>query len=172
MDSKNLNILQKIIVIVIAAIAAFFYISIMKNTDEAGGSIDGMLRFTYIILVIALIGTVLVWLKDILLHPKKLIQTLIFVGIFVLIVLFAKYGLASNEPVQYANGMKIDGNTSNWVDTGLFTFYILAAIAILLMFLSPVLSLVSGNGSNASDVIEEEYNDNEEINEADIEDEE
>ncbi len=158
MDSKTLNLIQKIIVVVIALIAAIYYISIMKAGEGETGSIDGMLRFTYIILVIALIGTVLVWLKDLIMHPKKLMQTLIFVGVFVVIVLFAKYGLASDEAVQYSNGMKIDANTSNWVDTGLFTFYILAVIAILLMFLSPVFSMFSGGKSTA---VAEEFSGNE-----------
>ncbi len=154
MESKTLSLLQKVIVGVIAVIAAFFYVSIMKNTEEAGGSIDAMLRFTYIILVIALIGTLLVWLKDIISHPKKLMQTLIFVGLFALIVLIAKFALASNQAVDYYPNIHVDAATSNWVDTGLYTFYILAAAAILLMFLSPVLSLLGGGSSNTSSVEE------------------
>jgi len=156
MESKTLSLLQKVIVGVIAVVAAYFYISIMKNTEEAGGSIDAMLRFTYIILVIALIGTLLVWLKDILSNPKKLMQTLIFVGLFALIVLIAKFALASNQAVDYYPNIHVDATTSNWVDTGLYTFYILAVAAILLMFLSPVLSLMGGGSSKVSDSYEEE----------------
>jgi len=157
MNSKTLSLIQKIIVIAIAAIAAFFYISIMKNTEEAGGSIDSMLKFTYFILVLALIGTVLVWLKDIISHPKKLMQTLIFVGLFALVVLIAKFVLASKEAVDFTPTLHVDAKTSNWVDTGLYTFYILGAVAILLMFLSPVLSaLGAGNKSVATTTVEEE----------------
>jgi len=148
MESKTLSLIQKIIVVVIALIAAFYYISIMNSTNEDTGSIDGMMRFTYIILVIALIGTVLVWLKDLIMHPKKLVQTLVFAAIFLIIILFAKYGLASNSPEHYANGISINATTSNWVDTGLYTFYILAVIAILLMILSPVFTLMGAGKSN------------------------
>jgi len=169
MNSKTLSLIQKIIVIVIAVIAAFFYINIMKNPEEAGGSIDGMLRFTYFILVLTLIGAALVWLKDILSNPKKLMQTLIFVGLFALVVLVAKYMLASNQPVDFSSKLHIDANTSNWVDTGLYTFYILAAVAILLMFLSPVLSLMGG-GHKAVEAVEEVFEDDDDDNVEEIED--
>ncbi len=155
MDSKTLSLFQKIIVGVIAAIALYFYISIMRNTEEADGSIDGMLRFTYVVLALALIASVIVWLKDIITNPKKLMQTLVFVGLFALVVLIAKYVLASNEPVDYYPNIHVDANTSNWVDTGLYTFYILGFIAIALMFLSPVLSLIGSGGSSSSSAVEE-----------------
>ena len=156
MNSKTLSLIQKIIVVVIAAIAAFFYISIMKNTEEAGGSIDSMLRFTYVILVLALVGTVLVWFKDIISHPKKLMQTLVFVGLFALVVLIAKFVLASKEAVDFSPTLHVDANTSNWVDTGLYTFYILGALAILLMFLSPVLSMLGGGSKSVAAEVEQE----------------
>jgi len=158
MDNKTLSLIQKIIFIVIAAIAAYFYIMILINKedpDALSAPLNGMLRFTYVILVLTLVGAALVWLKDIITHPKKLMQTLIFVGLFALVVLVAKYALASNEPVKYSPSLSIDANTSNWVDTGLFTFYILAGIAILLMILSPVLSIMgSGNRKIVHETVE------------------
>ena len=149
MENK-INLILKIIVGVIAIIALYFYVSIMKNPEEAGGAIDSMLRFTYVVLVLALIATILVWLQDIISHPKKLMQTLVFVGLFALVVLIAKYALASNEAVDYYPNIHVDAHTSNWVDTGLFTFYILAFAAIALMFLSPVLSLLGGGSTKAT----------------------
>jgi len=158
MNSKTLSLIQKIIVIVIAVIAVFFYVKIMKNPEEAGGYIDNMLRFTYVVLALALLGTVLVWIKDIVTNPKNLMQMLVYLGLFALVVLIAKFVLASNEPVVYGSKLKIDAETSNWVDTGLYTFYILAVIAILLMLLSPVLSLVGG-GHKAVEAVEEVFED-------------
>jgi uncharacterized membrane protein YhaH (DUF805 family) len=158
MDTKSLSIIQKVIIGIIAVIAAFFYISIMKN-EEAGGAINGMLYFTYFVLGVTLLGTILVWFKDILMHPKKLKQTGIFDALFLLIVVIARY-FASDKGVRYSNGLEIDANTSKWVDTGLFTFYILAAVAILLMFLSPVLPMIGGKNNN--EVVEEEIIENEE----------
>ncbi len=162
MDNKTLSLLQKIIVGIIAIVALYFYVSIMRNTEEADGSIDAMLRFTYVVLVLALIATVLVWLKDIVSHPKKLMQTLIFVGLFALVVLIAKFGLASNEAVDYYPNIHVDANTSNWVDTGLYTFYILGFAAIALMFLSPVLSLISGGSASATSDEEAEFEEEDE----------
>ena len=165
MNNKSLNLIQKLIFIVIAAIAAYFYIMILINKEDTkalSAPLNGMLNFTYVILVLTLVGAVLVWLKDIITHPKKLMQTLIFVGLFALVVLIAKYALASNKAVTYSPSLSIDANTSNWVDTGLYTFYILAAIAILLMFLSPVFSLIGGGTSKAVQEVEEEILEDEE----------
>ena len=163
MNDKKISLIEKIIVGVIAIIALFYYISIMKNTEDASGAIDGMLRFTYVILVLTIVATVWVWLKEIITHPAKLKQTFLFVGLFAVVVLIAKYVLASSEPVTYYPNIHVDANTSNWVDTGLYTFYILAFVAIALMFLSPVLSFVAEKKSlGQEEELIEEGDDNKE----------
>jgi len=151
MKDKNLTLINKIIVGVIAIIGVILYFMIMKDPDNADGIINTMLRFTYLVLAFAVIVSVLVWFKEMLSHPAKLKQTVIVTVIFLAIVLFAKYVLASNQPVHYFPNIDVDAKTSNWVDTGLYSFYILGTIAVLLMFLSPVLSMFgSGNGSSSN----------------------
>ena len=153
MNSK-ITLINKIIVGIIAVIGLIFYIMIMKDSDNAGGAIDGMLKFTYFVLLIAVLASIWVWLKEMVSHPGKLKQTAIVTIIFLLIVAIAKYGLASNKAEHYYPNIDVDPVTSNWVDTGLYTFYILGTIAVLLMFLSPVLSAI---GQKRAAALEEEY---------------
>lgn len=150
MENKKINLITKIIVGIIAVVGLIFYIMIMQNPDNADAAIDYMLNFTYIVLGFAVLLTFWVWLKELLSHPQKLKETAIVSIIFLGIVLFAKYVLASNQPEHYYPNINIDATTSNWVDTGLYTFYILGAIAVLLMFLSPLLSKLADSGSKSS----------------------
>lgn len=150
MENKKITLITKIIVGIIAVVGLIFYIMIMQNPDNADTAIDYMLNFTYIVLGFAVLLTFWVWLKELLSHPQKLKETAIVSIIFLGIVLFAKYVLASNQPEHYYPNINIDATTSNWVDTGLYTFYILGAIAVLLMFLSPLLSKLAESGSKSS----------------------
>jgi len=155
MKDKKLTLINKIIVGVIAIIGVILYFMIMKDADNASGIIDTMLRFTYFVLAFAVFVSVLVWFKEMLSHPAKLKQTVIVTVIFLAIVFFAKYVLASNQPVHYFPNIDVDAKTSNLVDTGLYTFYIFGTIAILLMFLSPVLTMLgSGSSSNRKNMEE------------------
>ena len=159
---KKISLINKVIVGIIAVLGLVFYILIMtKEKEEAKGSIDIMLKYTYIILVITILASLWVWIKEMISHPEKLKQTAIFSGLFLVIVAFAKFVLASNKPAHYYPHIDVDANTSNWVDTGLYTFYILGVIAVLLMFLSPVLSGV-GAKKTVVEQYEEEYEEEEE----------
>jgi len=147
MEEKKLILFLKGLVGVIALVAAFFFVKILGNPDDANGAINGMLRFTYIIFILTLIVAVVVWFKEIVTHPKILKQTLIFAGLFAVIVLVARFVFASDKEVRYGPTTFADASTSGWVDTGLYMFYILGAIALLTMFLSPLLgSLGSPKG--------------------------
>ena len=157
MENKSLSLTNKIIVGIIAVIGLIFYIMIMKDTEDAGGYIDGMLKFTYAVLAFTLLASVWVWFKEMLSHPEKLKQTALVTVLFLVIVAIAKYVLASNQPAHYKPNINVDAATSNWVDTGLYTFYILGTIAVLLMFLSPVLSGIGMGKNKASEEYEEEY---------------
>ncbi len=155
--NNKITLINKIIVGIIAVIGLIFYIMIMKDSDNAGGAIDGMIKFTYFVLLIAVLASIWVWLKEMISHPEKLKRTAIVTIIFLAIVAIAKYVLASNEAEHYYPNIDVDAVTSNWVDTGLYTFYILGTIAVLLMFLSPVLSLAGEKRTGSVEEYEEEY---------------
>jgi uncharacterized membrane protein len=163
MENKTLNLINKIIVGVIAVVGTILYFMIMKDPDNADGIIDTILNFTYFVLAFAVIVSVWVWFKEMLSHPEKLKQTAIVTVIFLAIVLFSKYVLASNQPAHYYPNINVDATTSNWVDTGLYTFYILGTIAVLLMFLSPVLSMIGGGNGSSNDEEQEEYEEGMEV---------
>jgi len=147
------NVINKILVGIIAVIGLIFYIMIMRDPDNASGSIDLMLRFTYFVLGITVLVSIWVWIKEMMSHPEKLKQTALIIILFLLVVAIAKFVLASKESVTYYPNIHVDANTSNWIDTGLFTFYILGILAVLLMFLSPVLSMFAGKGSTSSEEV-------------------
>ena len=156
MESKTLKSIGLGIIGIIAVIALFFFIPIIRNPHDSDSAINGMITFTKFVLIFAIIIAAFVWVKDIVTHPKKLMQSVISAGIFLLVVLIAKYALASNKSVDFGK-LHVDAGTSNWIDTGLYTFYILGAVAVLLMFISPVLSMFAPNATaNAVGEIEEE----------------
>ncbi len=151
MENKTIKYLRTALVLIIALLAGLFFVKILTNTgdgemnDALQGAINGMFYVTYIVFAVTAVMAVLVWFAELFTSKKKMLEFLISAGLFLLVILIAKYALASNEPVTYNSNLKIDASTSNWIDTGLFTFYILAVIAILSAFLSPILtSFVSG----------------------------
>ncbi len=153
MENKTLKLVRNGLVLVIALIALFFFIKVASNKDDLTGdafqgAMNGMLYFTYIVLAAATLMAVFIWFAEMFTHPKKLVEFLISAGLFLFVVLIAKFALASNQAVQYSDKLKISASTSNWVDTGLYTFYILAVIAILAMILSPLLTGFGAWGSN------------------------
>jgi len=156
MENKTISLTNKIIVGLIALIGLVLYILIMKDPDNAGSAINAMLNFTYFVLALAVLVSLWVWFKEMLTQPGKLKETAIVTIIFLVIVAIAKYGLASNQPAHYYPNINVDASTSNWVDTGLYTFYIMGTIAILVMFLSPVLSMIASGSRDSSEVYEDE----------------
>jgi len=63
-------------------------------------------------------------------------KTLISVGVFLAIIIIS-YVLADSTPMQLPDeGGMLSESGSKWVGTGLYTFYILAVVAILLMVFS------------------------------------
>ncbi len=163
MENKTISLTNKIIVGLIALVGLVLYIMIMKDPDNADSAINAMLNFTYFVLGFAVLVSLWVWFKEMLTQPGKLKETAIVTIIFLIIVAIAKYGLASNQPAHYYPNINVDAATSNWVDTGLYTFYILGTIAVLVMFLSPVLSMVASGSKSSSEAYEEEEEEIEEV---------
>jgi predicted ABC-type exoprotein transport system permease subunit len=153
---KNTKYIQMAIVGVLAIIALTFFVLIAKDVDNAGGAIDGFITYTFVVLALSVFAAVVVWLMDIFSHPEKLKQTRVAAIAFLLVVAAAKFIFASSKPEQLTSKLSIDGDTSSWIDTGLYTFYILGSIAILLMFLSPVLAGFGGTNTPKVEEVEEE----------------
>jgi len=139
---KIVNILK----IVIGIIAAILFVRIMIEDDELikeqvdlqNSLVSPDLYLAYIILGIAVLLAVVFTLIGV--FKGNIKKTLISVGAFVVIVLISYFALAGD----YGTGFKLSDtetlsqNGANWVGAGLYTFYILAIIAIGSMLISTV----------------------------------
>jgi len=153
METKTLSILQKVIIGILALIALVFFIQILRK-PESGGAINGMIQFTYVVLAITVLLVLTAWLKDMMSHPAKLMQTGIAAVLFLVVIGVSK-ALSASEAVDYGK-RHITGSTSSWVDTGLYTFYILGAIAILLLLFTELFpGLFTKSAKNADAIVDD-----------------
>jgi peptidoglycan/LPS O-acetylase OafA/YrhL len=109
---------------------------IMKGDDvikETGSGIDAFIYTAYVIFALVLIAVVIFGLKGLMSGNIK--NTLIIIGAFVVIV-GVSYGLADNNQLTLANGELLTESNSKWIGAGLYTFYILAIVAIGSMIIS------------------------------------
>jgi len=139
---KIVNILK----IVIGVIAAILFLRIMIEDDDLikeqvdlqTSLVSPDLYLAYIILGIAVLLAVVFTLIGVFRGNIK--KTLISVGSFVVIVLISLFALAGD----YGTGFKISDTETltesgaHWVGAGLYTFYILAIVAIGTMLVSTV----------------------------------
>ena len=163
---KSLNKLTKIVVLLIAIIAAILYIGIARSGNQS--YIDYSISLTKFLLYFTAILALIVWILDIFSSKKSLVYTLISLGIFLLVILVA-YMKASGEPYKLGNKV-FSAGVSKWVDTGLYSFYILFGFAVILLFVS---SLFGGfNFSFAGGAKKDYVEETEELAEEDSESEE
>ena len=133
----GLHKIIKIVGLILSLIgAALLGMMIMKGDDvikETGSGIDAFIYTAYVIFALVLIAVVIFGLKGLLSGNIK--NTLIILGAFVVIV-GVSYGLADNNQLTLANGELLTESNSKWIGAGLYTFYILAIIAIGSMIIS------------------------------------
>ena len=133
----GLHKIIKIVGLILSVVgAAILGMIIMKGDDvikETGSGVDGFLYTAYIIFVLVLISVVVFGFKGLMSGNIK--NTLITVGSFIVIVAFS-YGLADSNQLTLANGELLSEANSKWIGAGLYTFYILAIVAIGSMIVS------------------------------------
>lgn len=133
----GLHKIIKIVGLILSAVGAVILgMIIMKGDDvikETGSGVDGFLYTAYIIFALVLISVVVFGFKGLMSGNIK--NTLITVGSFILIVAFS-YGLADSNQLTLANGELLSESNSKWIGAGLYTFYILAIVAIGSMIVS------------------------------------
>lgn len=133
----GLHKIIKIVGLILSVVgAAILGVIIMKGDDvikETGSGVDGFLYTAYIIFVLVLISVVVFGFKGLMSGNIK--NTLITIGSFILIVALS-YGLADSNQLTLANGELLSEANSKWIGAGLYTFYILAIVAIGSMIVS------------------------------------
>ncbi len=122
------------ILIVILALVSFGLYYVVATKDDAGGAIDTLINLTKILLYFTAIAAIIGLIKDIFSSKKALKYTLMGLGGFAAVIFIASM-LADKSPYQLGD-TTYSASTSFWTDTGLWTFYLLAIIALILMLFS------------------------------------
>jgi len=128
----GLHKILKIVAFALAIIGAIFALMIIAGDEESAQSMSGnMLYVAYAVLGIVLLLVILFVVKG--LFAGNIKKTLLTVGIFLAIV-FISYGMSSGTDLDlqpFVNkGVDVTEATSKTVGAGLYTFYILAVVAI------------------------------------------
>lgn len=128
----------KIVLILLSVVGIIFCGLVIAKGDEVvsatGEGLDGFLYVAYLMLGLTILFVGVFVAKG--LAEGNIKETLISVGAFLLIVVIA-YVLADGTPMT-VGGDVLSASGSKWVDTGLYTFYIMGILAIAAMVLTGV----------------------------------
>lgn len=142
----GLHKILKVIVGIIGIAALVVAGMVWANNDaiDAGESqnlVDIMMFLAWIVMGIALILVVIFVLKGLFSGNAK--NTLIGAGAFLLVIAISFFAASGAEEVAMKDGEILSATNSQWVSAGINAFFILAAIAILLMLGSGAKKLVN-----------------------------
>lgn len=112
------------------------------DADTASSMGDNILYVTYVVFAFAILLVLIYVLKGLFTGDIK--KTLVTVGLFAVIIVISFIMSTGNDldltPFT-SKGLDVTQSTSKYVGAGLYTFYILAVLAIGSMFLSGVKKL-------------------------------
>ena len=134
-----MNKIVKILLIVIGLVAAVLWFSLPSADDPnaiSSGAMNFMFIIMYILLAIAVVASLFFGLTKLLSTPGSLKKALFGIGGLAIVVLVS-YGLSSNNaPVveeMAKRGIETTEGTVKNIGMGLNVFFILTAIAVVLM---------------------------------------
>ncbi|MEM9681462.1 MAG: hypothetical protein AAF901_14155 [Bacteroidota bacterium] len=110
--------------------------------DVAESSVTPLYSLTLIIFIVTIVATLITVVSTLLKNPSGLKNTAIGVVAFLLVIGIAYLGLAQGVETPLKDGEVLSAGGSKWVGAGLYTFYILAAVAVGLMFFSGIKKLI------------------------------
>lgn len=135
----GLHKILKIVALILSVAGIIFLAMIVSKGDEVvkatGEGVDGYLYVAYITFAIVLLFVIVFVLKGILAGNIK--KTLITVGAFLVVVIIS-YALADGTPMKLSDDTMMTESASRWAGAGLYSFYILAILAIGSMILSGI----------------------------------
>jgi hypothetical protein len=143
-----MNKIFNIIKIVFGVVGAILFIRILNAGDEAIEA-DASLQtsvlapfmwVSYIILGVTVLAVLFFAIKA--LFTGNIKKTLLSLGGFILVIVIS-YAVSSGTETAMRDGDILSANGSRWVSAGLVAFYILAALAVLAMFLSSVRKIIN-----------------------------
>lgn len=127
----GLHKIFKIVGIVLGLLGVVFMAMLLAGNES---SMDWLIYTGYIVLAVIVVMVLLFVLKGVFEGDIK--KTLMSVVVFLAIIIVS-YVLADSTPMQLPDdGGMTSESGSKWVGTGLYTFYILAIVAVGLMVFS------------------------------------
>ncbi|WP_303318712.1 hypothetical protein Q4Q34_09390 [Flavivirga abyssicola] len=136
----KLHKVLKIVAFALAIIGAIFALMIIAGDEKDALSMSGnMLYVAYVVLGLILVMVFLFVIKG--LFAGNIKKTLMTVGAF-LVIVFISYSISSGTDLDLTpftdKGLDVTEATSKQVGAGLYTFYVLAFLAIASMAFSGV----------------------------------
>ncbi len=109
--------------------------------EMASPSVDPLYSLTLIIFVVTIIATLIAVFSTLAKNPEGLKKAAIGIVVFIVIIGIG-FVLAEGVETPMKDGEILSASGSRWVGTGLYAFYVLAAAAVGLMFLSGIKKLI------------------------------
>jgi len=143
-----MNKIFNIIKIVFGVVGAILFIRILNAGDEAieadaalqSSILAPFMWVSYVILGVTVLSVLFFAIKA--LFTGNIKKTLFSLGGFILVIVIS-YAVSSGTETALRDGGILSANGSRWVSAGLVAFYILAALAVLAMFLSSVKKIIT-----------------------------
>jgi membrane protease YdiL (CAAX protease family) len=132
----ELKKIARIIVAIISVIAIVFLATILAADDKEGGLIGPFIYLAYVTLIVTVALVLFYTFKN--MAAKKsadLKRTFMSIGIFLGIILVS-FVIAEGNAIPLKDGGEVSEMASKLVSTGLYTFYFLSFIAVVLMVFS------------------------------------
>jgi hypothetical protein len=143
-----MNKIFNIIKIVFGVVGAILFIRILNAGDDAieadaalqSSVLTPFMWVSYFILGVTVLSVLFFAIKA--LFTGNIKKTLFSLGGFILIIVIS-YVVSNGTETALRDGGVLSANGSRWVSAGLVAFYILAALAVLAMFLSSVKKIIT-----------------------------
>jgi hypothetical protein len=143
-----MNKIFNIIKIVFGVVGAILFARILFAGDEAieadaalqSSILAPFMWVSYVILGVTILSVLFFAIKALFTGDIK--KTLLSLGGFILVIAIS-YVVSSGTETAMRDGDILSANGSRWVSAGLVAFYILAALAVLAMFLSSVRKIIN-----------------------------
>ncbi|MDT0294572.1 hypothetical protein ACFQ3R_12425 [Mesonia ostreae] len=132
-----LHKILKILTLIIGVAALVMGIWLFATDEQS--LIQPMMMLAYAVFAIVLLLVAIFVIKD--LFSGNVKNTLISVGAFILVIAIAFF-LSEGTATELKDGDMLTATESQWIGTGLRTFYILAAIAVGAMIFSGIKKLI------------------------------
>lgn len=108
-----------------------------ETADAVYSAISPLYNLSIVVIAVLLIATLVTVFSGLIKNPSSLKKVGAGIAVFLVIVGLA-YGLSNGQEVITRDGDVITAGTTKWVEAGIISFYLFAAIAVLSMIAAGV----------------------------------